>query len=208
VKDSVDKIIETYFRCVTKETFSWKGITYKPKPLVVSPSIFRGLYCPDSCGACCHPYSMDYLMDETMPDIPLEPREIIFKGKPIIIFSDTQLDVTGYHCRHMDKIGRCMIHEHNAFSCDFELIRFLIFKEDKPNRLIGKLYGRGWNMLRCDGVRGALCKMIEPTEESKADAILKLCRLAQWCDYFGLEHKVNDIIDWAISNKSNEKIII
>ena len=55
--------------------------------------------------------------------------------------------------------GRCKIHKFNPFSCEFELNKF-VQKEDKTY-LINKLYGRGWNMLRVDGLRGALCKMKE-----------------------------------------------
>jgi len=207
MKDSIDKIITTYFRCVTNEEFTWKNITYIPKPLTVTPSIFRGLICTENCGGCCHPYTMDYLSDEEMPNIKLETRKIIFKNKEIVVHSDLQTDVTGYYCRHLDSNGRCTIHDHNAFSCDFELIRFLVFQKDRPNVLTNKLYGRGWNMLRCDGIRGALCKIVESTESSKIETILKLYRLAHRCDYFGLSHKVYDIIDWA-TNKGTEKITI
>ena len=205
----MDKVISVYFACVTKEPFTWKGITYKPKPLTVSPLLFRGLECPSNCGACCHPYTMDYLIDENKPNIKLEMREIMFKNKKITLYSDMQNDVKGYHCRHMDKNGRCKIHAANAFSCDFELLRFLIYNNvNSPNRLTNRLYGRGWNMLRCDNIRGALCKITPETENSRADTILKLFRLAKWCEYFGLSHKVDMIIDWALHYDNSNSITI
>lgn len=204
--DSIDKIISVYFQCVTKEEFTWKNKVYKPKPLTVSPNIFRGLICSDNCGGCCFVFSLDYLGNEQKPDIKLETRDIMFKDKKMSIYSDIQGNVKSHHCGQMSKNGRCNIHENSPFSCDFELIRFLVFSGERPNILTSRLYGRGWNMLRCDNIRGALCKMVEPTEGSKTDTILKLYRLAQWCDYFGLSHKVYDIIKWA--DKGTEKITI
>lgn len=59
--------------------------------------------------------------------------------------------------------------------------------KDSPRALfMQKLYGRGWNMMRVDGERGALCKMTEPDAESVADVDRRLARLEIWMLHFGL----------------------
>ena len=65
--DFIDKIVTRYFACVTGEEFTYKGKTYKPRPLRISPLIFRGYTCPAVCGACCTRFSLDYLPQERHP---------------------------------------------------------------------------------------------------------------------------------------------
>ena len=66
--DSVDKIIETYFALVTTQSFSYKGKTYQPRELKVSPGLFDVYQCPAGCGGCCQwSFSLDYLPEETHP---------------------------------------------------------------------------------------------------------------------------------------------
>ena len=119
-----------------------------------------------------------------------------------------QTDHSDHHCRNlsMDN-GRCGIHGLHPFSCDFELIRFLHFADlSKPNTITQKLYGRGHAMLRVTGDRGALCKMLPPNDERKAEVVRKLGRLKQWCEHFGLKHRVDHIIAWA-ENPTAEDIL-
>ena len=113
--------------------------------------------------------------------------------------SDLQQDHDQPNCKHLIKSnGRCGIHEVNPFSCDFELMRFSKFSDiDRNNQFTTRLFGRGWAMLRVDQDRGALCEIIPVDQVTIDDGIRKLRRLRQWCDHFGLEHKVGDIIDWA-----------
>ncbi len=65
--DSIDKIVTTYFRCVTKTKFHYKGIDYEPAPLTVSPLLLRGFTCPVGCGGCYPRFSLDYLPSEKRP---------------------------------------------------------------------------------------------------------------------------------------------
>lgn len=199
-RDSVDKIVTSYFACVTKEPFVYKGERYEPKLLQVSPYLFRGYTCPASCAACCSRFSLDYLPKEIEPHpYRLSKRIVEFDGRDIPIWSDAQDDHDNYHCRNVDTDGRCEIHGVHPFSCDFELIRFLRFASDsRRNQLTQKLYGRSHAMLRVDKeTRGAMCTMTPPTNESAADVVRKLKRLRLWCEHFGLKHKVDAIIEYA-----------
>lgn len=225
IMDSVDKIITRYFACVTAEPFTYQDKVYEPQPLRVSPHVFRSTTCPANCGACCKAYSLDYLPEpmEAHP-YPLEKRLIHFNGKRIPIWSDLNQDHGGYYCRNVNtENGRCMIHTKHAFSCDFELTRFLQFAVDRsrdsengkffpppvtPNRLTTKLYGRGHAMLRVDGKRGSLCEVLEPTEERAADVTRKLKRLRQWCEYFQLPHKMDRIIEYTEDYPRSDYIIV
>lgn len=193
--DSFDKIVQSYFSAVTKQTFTYKGKTYKPKSLCVSTLLFRDYTCPKNCGGCCPRFSLDYLPFEEYP-LNTKIREIIFNNKKYVLYSDTQKEHINHHCCHLDFEGRCAIHKIRPFSCDFELIRILAFKK-RSNIILTRLFGRGWNMLRIDGERGALCEITPITEISINDVIRKLKRLQMWCDYFNIENKVPDIILWA-----------
>jgi Fe-S-cluster containining protein len=195
--DSVDKIITRYFAIVTKENFTYKNKNYSPKTLIISPLLFRGYTCPPNCGGCCPRFSLDYLPSEKRPK-EVTKRIIEFNEKEILIFSDLQLSNNDYHCKYVDKSnGRCKIHTHNPFSCDFELIRPLIF-EKRANILTQKLFGRGWQLKKVNGERYALCTMTGITEQSINDSISKITRLKKWCDYFGIKSKCDEILQWSV----------
>ena len=199
IMDSVEKIITRYFACVADEPFIFNGVTYEPKTLVVSPYLFRGFTCPAGCGACCKAYSLDYLPEptETHP-YKLTKRLIHFNGRRVPIYSDLNDDHGRYYCRNVDESnGRCKIHQKHAFSCDFELTRFLQFAANRPNRLTTKLYGRGHAMKRVDDVRGSMCEMLPPSDEHARDVARKLRRLKQWAEHFGLKHKLDRIIKYV-----------
>jgi Fe-S-cluster containining protein len=203
--DTIDKIVATYFACVTAEPFEYKGERYEPKRLTVSPFLFQGFTCPAMCGGCCQKFTLDYLPIETLPDMTLMQegrfveRDVMFNGRAIPILSDVQADNYGTRCRNMSKEdGRCGIHGKHPFSCDFELIRFIKYSSRyDPNRLQSRLYGRGWSMYRVDGGRGALCEAIPANPETCADVVRKLKRLREWCVWFNLAHKMDEIIAWA-----------
>lgn len=206
-RDSIDKIVE-YFACVTAAPFSYKDKTYLPRILRVSPDIARGYTCPSMCGGCCSRFSLDYLPSERqrLPEEQqkeLSQRVIIFNNQPVCIFSDTQPENNSTHCKHLTKNGRCAIHLRHPFSCDFELTRFMLSRSvDTHANLTTKLYGRGWNMLRVDGERGAKCSMLPPTYGTLREVIRKLDRLQEWATHFGLkETYISQIHDWVIETK-------
>jgi hypothetical protein len=188
-RDSLNKIVTIYFALLTTEPFEWRGETYHPRDVTVSPLILRGYTCPPGCGGCCNRFSLDYIVPDTVPEgHPLTKGVIEFDGRDVEVWSDMQKDHDDHHCRNLNKKnGRCEIHGFQPFSCDFELLRAIQYKDKtRPNMLIQKLYGRGHEMLRVDGERGALCLMTEPTPETIADVDRRLARLGTWMKHFGL----------------------
>lgn len=200
--DSIDKIVNTYFACVTNTKFEYKGATYEPQALRVSPMLLRDFTCPAGCGGCCPRFSLDFLPGEDRPENTKE-RAIEFNGKFVRVFSDKQDDHDGIKCKNLNlQDGRCGIYTHRPFSCDFELIRFLVSgnPEKRKNQMTQKLFGRGWNMLRVDGERGALCEMTPPDIKSVSEVKRKLKRLKMWTDYFGVvDTKVPKVLEWIES---------
>lgn len=197
--DSIDKIVTRYFACVAAKPFTYKGKTYEVKPLYISHLIHRGYTCPAKCGACCSRFSLDYIPGEERPP-GLSKRTVEFDGREVVVFSDTQDDHSNHHCRNLDmESGRCKIHGVHPFSCDFELMRFLSFDDpDRPNTLTQKLYGRAHAMLRIDGDRGAMCEMTNADKATTKEVTRKLKRLRNWCEYFGLEHRISEgLLSWS-----------
>jgi len=210
--DTLDKIVGTYFAVVAAEPFTFRGKEYTPKPLRVSPLIFRGFTCPAGCAGCCPRFSLDYLPTERRPfnDMMHHKRKVEFNDREVDIISDLQEDHCGAKCRNVNYAdGRCAIHGLQPFSCDFEVIRFLEFAApDKPNHLTSKLFGRGWAMMRVDGERGALCTMTPADEESVRDNLRKLKRLREWAEHFGLRHRMNPIIEWVATGPHVEPLLL
>ncbi|HEY7824535.1 MAG TPA: hypothetical protein VIG24_16960 [Acidimicrobiia bacterium] len=211
-RDSLDKVVGTYFAMVTAETFTFRGKTYHPKALRVSPGIFRGFTCPAGCAGCCPRFSLDYLPTERRPQFDLGhiTREVELNGKTFTIVSDMQKDHDSVKCRNVNwDDGRCGIHGLQPFSCDFEVLRFLEMSDpDRPNGLTSKLFGRGWAMMRVDGERGALCEMTEADEASLRDNLRKLKRLREWVEYFELSHRLNPIIEWVATGPHQQPLIV
>jgi len=202
-RDTLDKVVGTYFAVMAAQPFTYKGKTYTPKAVRVSPKIFRGFTCPARCAGCCPRFSLDYLPTEDKPPLDLVERYVEVNGKSFLIWSDLQSDHESYHCRNVireegELFGRCGIHGLQPFSCDFELMRFLEFAaDDKPNHLTQKLFGRGWAMLRIDGERGALCEMTDADAETTADAARRLRRLRTWMEYFEVPHRLEPAIEYV-----------
>lgn len=191
--DSVDKIVTSYFAVLTKVPFVYKEVTYQPRPVYVSPLLLRGYTCPAGCGACCLKFSLDYLPSEPHP-LEATPRVIRFDGRKVRILSDLQEDNLSGSCHNLSQEdGRCGIYPVRPFTCDFELIRTLSF-EDGPNVLTQKLYGRGWNMMRIDGERGAMCEMTPHDSKTIAEVVRKLSRLQEWANHFGVDTWIAEII--------------
>ncbi len=213
--DSVTKIVTQYFAAVTKESFTYRGRTYEPKPLRVSPGIFtRTMTCHPNCGGCCKKLTVDYILGETLLDKTVEHVEhwgIEFNGKTVTILRDDQDGVEGYFCRYLDQEnGRCTIHGNHPFSCDFELLRFsMMSAPERPNQLTNRPFGRGWNMRRVDGERGARCEWDDGfTPEHQADVIRKLVRLKVWTDHFGIQTWLPEIVFWVVSGPHKEPLIV
>jgi len=198
--DSIDKMVFSYFTSLTKDEINYKGTTIKPVLLSVSPLIFRSFECLEMCAGCCPTFSLDYL---TKDRGDLVERKITLNNKEITIYSDLQTDNKGKHCRHVNKKGRCAIHGYQPLSCDLELMKATIYKTREKNYLTAKKFSRGWNMLRVDGKRGALCTIGSITPESIIETRRKIKLLRLWCDHFSFNSWCDEIIKWI--DKGNIK---
>lgn len=202
--DSLDKIIHTYVAGVTREPFTYKKHLFTPKPLSVSPLIFRDYTCPPGCAGCCPRFSLVYLPFEAHP-YPLQKKVVQINNLPVTLYEDRQEDITRYHCRNVMEDGRCSVHGKQPFSCDFELLRFIHFKD--KSLLMTKLFGRGWNLLKIDGTRGALCEIVEMSEDGKADIYRKLSRLQDWCTHLGVKNTyIPDILQYIATGPHSEPL--
>lgn len=208
-RDSVDKVVTSYFACLTREPFTYKGVDYTPKPLHVSPLLLRGFTCPPGCGGCCPRFSLDYIPSEERPTNTVK-RIVEFNGHDLPLYSDLQEDHDDHHCRNLNKEnGRCGIYLVRPFSCDFELIRCLHFADDShPNTITQKLFGRGHAMLRIDDKRGALCTMTPVDPKTIADVIRKLRRFEQWSAHFRLKTWAPEIIKIVEAGRLHTAIIL
>ena len=209
MKDSVDKIVTRYFACLTRQDFEFKGVEYKAKPIRVSPLLLRGYTCPSHCGACCLANTLDYLPEDDRPE-EASVRFIEIDGRKVKVWTYMNNDHDGPSCKFLNQEdGRCGIYPRRPFSCDFELIRTLGFEDvDHPNVLTQKLYGRGWNMKRIDGERGAKCGMTPPNAESIAEAIRKLERLQRWAAHFGITTWVPEIVKLIKEHRLTESVLL
>lgn len=205
-RDSLQKVVDVYFASVAAEPFTFAGNEYLPKKIKVSPSLLRGFSCVENCGACCRDFTLDFLPSEKEAwhpnDDHIQLRIVNFSGRDVEMYTDWNLEnpvdkFNKIRCKHLNmNNGRCGIHMRHPLSCDFELLRFFVSKDSV--RLGHQLFGRGWNMQRVtDGERGALCSMLDRTEEDRQDSIRKLERLKGWTDHFGLKTHLETIINWT-----------
>jgi Fe-S-cluster containining protein len=197
--DSVDKVVTKYMAAVTTEPFTFAGVTYNPAPLHVSPSVLQNYTCLSHCGACCRPFTIDWIEGEPRPE-GIEKRIIQFNGRNVQVYSDTQEDRKGQlSCRYLRiEDGRCNIHDVHALSCDFPMIT--VRNTDGIYYITGQLFGRVTQMRRPAGGVGGLCTMELTTPASIKDVVRKFRRLERWCDHFGIANRVNDICSWAESS--------
>ncbi len=210
LRDSIDKIVEHYIASVCREEFTYRHKTFKPRDLKVSPNIFQGFTCPIKCGGCCPRFSLDYIPGEERTGREVK-RRVSINGRQILIYSDMQDDHNNHFCRNLDmRNGRCNIYSNRPFSCDFELIRFLIPEDlTKPIIMTQKLFGRGWTMTRVDtpeGTKhqgrqpelyGSRCTMTKYTRESKEEVYRKLLQLNRWAKHFHIKTCLPEVIKWV-----------
>jgi len=195
--DTIDRIVERHFACVTKQEFVYKQRTYIPQPLMVSPLIFRQFHCPEGCGACCRSVSLDWLPSESYP-VDAFVRTIEFNGQRIPVLTQGQ-PLAADFCQHLrTDTGRCEIHGKHPFECDFAYTIFQPgYAPNRKNTALTRLPGRSWRLLRAvDAKRGALCSVTTPTAESTGDLLRKMNRLLEWTNHFEIDTAVPDIITW------------
>lgn len=197
-RDSLDKIVLSYFAAITSHPFVWRDEVVEPMALSWSSTLLRGFTCPAMCGGCCPTFSLDYLPDHIEPHpYPLEERIVQFDGREVTVYEDSQDANRGPRCQHLNsQDGRCGIHGRQPFSCDFELIRFS--RHSNGWRVSERLFGRGPLMKRVDGGVGALCEITPADPETALDVARRLDRLTIWADYFGLRrHRSRLLADYC-----------
>lgn len=194
LSDSMGKMLLVFFAAVTKEPITYEGATVHPKPLVVSPLIFRGFTCPTGCGACCGRSTLDYIPGEPRPEEASE-RVVVVNGREVKMYSDLQTDHNSYFCRHLDTDARCNTYNTRPFSCDFALLNV---NEYKTHYLLScRKFGRHHLWKRIDDGRGTMCDMLPITDESIAATRRRLLRLQLWTDYFKINSRMQEINYWA-----------
>ncbi len=206
--DSCDKVITRYLATLAREPFTYKGKTYQPKPLRVSPLLLRGYTCPPMCGGCCFKFSLDYLPTEQRPP-HCKKRLVEINGRSVEIWSDWQERNADTRCIHLNPDnGRCGIYPVRPMTCDFELIRTLQSETGGSNVLTQKLFGRGWSYARVDGGKGALCEMTKVTPETVRDVKRKLKRLEEWADHFGIKTWIPNILFLIDTNRLDRTVVL
>lgn len=172
--------------------------------VTLSRLFFRDFSCPAGCGGCCLKFSLDYFEGERWEEFKrLYPEQVSrFKKRKVdgvTVWTDWQKDNDTRWCRNLNlKDGRCGIHKSNPFSCEFELIKLM----DKTGKttLIKKLFGRGWNLLRIDGERGAKCEMLPFNKEKIDRDIVLLEELSGYADKFQIKTKLKRIVEFLRRN--------
>ncbi len=102
MRDTMDKIVTSYFNAITSERFEYKGHIYIPKALIVKPSLLQPIKCILGCGACCSCFSLDYLPSEKQPN-NVKARRVKLNGVNYEIISDTQVENKEHHCKYVSK---------------------------------------------------------------------------------------------------------
>lgn len=132
--------------------------------ITISPFFYRDYTCPSHCGGCCPKFSLVYFEGERWESFKtLYPNEAKqFKQRTIndgqLVYEDVQEGNENHHCKNLNmEDGRCKIHKSNPFSCEFELMKIRSIKGQIS--VINKLFGRGWQLKKINGERGALCEM-------------------------------------------------
>jgi len=179
--------------------------------LILSKLFFRDYTCPANCGACCPKFSLDYFegprwdkFKEIYPDKVENFEKRIVNG--VTVYSDKQKDNDKHHCKHLNmEDGRCGIHESNPFTCEFELMRFVTRQSEGKSLLINKLFGRGWNLTRIDGGKGARCEMLDFNYDKLLKDIALLEELNNIAEKWSMDTQLPKVIKYLKDNLSQFK---
>lgn len=216
--DTMERVVTQHFAALTRVPIVYKGRTILPRPLVVSPLMFRDFNCPSGCGACCR-------MCVSLDFIPGEPvaksfqgtwRDVEVNNKKFRVFTDWQYDRDDW-CRYLRTAdGRCSIHhlqgpdQVQPAECDFAYLVFSISEGVKPNRMTNRLPGRVWARKRItDGGKGGKCSMTEYSDHTIPELLRKMDRLKLWLDYFEqTDTNYQRLRDWISSGPHTEPLYL
>jgi len=214
--DGLTRMFMQNLASVSLEPISYNGETVQPKPLVVRKRIFCDFSCPSHCGACCVRANLEYLPFEWYPKEAI-PITVIVNGKEFLTYQDRQEDNNTHWCRHLNMSdGRCGVYPDKnfpgkpeyPFSCDFNLMQVhnMHTKDGREGwALTTALFGRPWHMLKITGDKGAACEMLEVTQSSIIGTRRRLSRLYKWADYFQLNTRLPEILEWASQDPNSIK---
>jgi len=181
------------------------GNLTREKIINISPNFGRAVSCPENCGGCCLKFSLDFYLGERLEkfkeEYPEEFKKMEFNG---VYYTDVQEDNSDRWCRYLNKEnGRCMIHNANPFSCEFELNKVIYNKRMNTTYVMTKKFGRGWNFTRTDGGVGALCEIL-PFSEKKFLTDIKLFEeLHNIAKQINFETWLPEMLEYLNTNKEH-----
>jgi Fe-S-cluster containining protein len=186
-QDSLEKIKNYLQLCQTNE-------------ITISPLFYRDYSCPPNCGGCCPKFSLVYFegerwdkFKELYPEYSAKFEKRVLENG-VVLYEDHQKENTNHHCVNLNMTnGRCMIHESNPFSCEFELMK--VRNVQGKISIINKLFGRGWQLKRIDGERGAMCEM----KDFNYDKFLRDLKLLKELKEYAIKLNYDTILDEVIS---------
>ncbi len=190
--DTVDRIISNIIIPISREAVTYKGTTYEPRKLRISPSIFRSLQCPEMCGGCCwKSVTLDWFPHETAHENAAE-RSVTVNDKDYTFLSIVS-ENTDAPCQFLDEKGRCKIYTQRPFLCDFSFIRVL----DKTTHrtMMNATPSRGFHLKRVDGLKGNMCYMEPIDPETLAHRLEQFESLKAIAEYLEIDTHIDDIIN-------------
>jgi len=158
-----------------------------PKRFSISKTFWRDYKCLENCGACCRAFSMDFWEDEFEEFKKIYPEKVeLFKPRVIELFGKKDTIFSNYEestrrleennferCQFLNKEnGWCMIHEKNAFTCQFELNRLQYFPKQSRCILNKKKFRNSWRWTKMDGTKGVYCDTLFPASKDVVEKVL------------------------------------
>ncbi len=174
--------------------------------LILSKLLFRDNSCQSHCGACCPKFSLDYFEGHRWEKFKKEyPHKVKnFTAREVnglTVYSDKQEDNDDRYCKHLNQEdGRCGIHESNPLTCEFELMRFVTREKEGVSYLMNKLFGRGWNMTKINGEKGAMCEMLDFNYDKLLRDISMLKELNDIAIGWKIKTKLPQVIEYLETN--------
>lgn len=168
---------------------------------------FRKQACPEKCGSCCVPVSLDYypgsrweIFKEKYPDlIPL----FLEKEKDGIKYYSHDNVTQSNKCRFLTQNGRCLIHDAHPFLCDFEPRKINIYKD----KIIftKKLLSRAWHLKKVTSECGISCSWNQYSNHEKQHDICLLKEFKEIFKHFKEDVEIIDKISDIVENHTDNK---
>ena len=203
--NSLDRIV-SYFKACCTSPFMYRGKEIQPyKQLKINQLALRSYDCPEECGACCMRCSLVWFTPpENLPHIEKTRIQIGHAFRDVWI--DYQMDHNSHFCRYLDPVsGRCTIYEERPFACQLELFKFMHYVSRGTAYARVTLPGRGWNLTKVDGERGALCTINKHDPAQTKDIIQLLHQLAKFMQMFGIANDIEQMTNFLKKGEVQEQ---